>query len=113
MTVRASFDEGETWPASRVLHDGPSAYSDLAVLANRRAACLYEAGAANEVRGRVLVNVYLDSGATAADAARVKTLLADNAAVRAARTLGSSCGTTQTWRRRSTRSCAPSCICPA
>lgn len=38
-------------------------------------------GAANEVRGRVLVNVYLDSDATAADAARVKALLSGNAAV--------------------------------
>jgi cell division transport system permease protein len=38
-------------------------------------------GAANEVRGRVLVNVYLGATATAADAARVKALLADNPAV--------------------------------
>lgn len=44
MTVRASFDEGQTWPASRVLHAGPSAYSDLAVLADSQIACLYEAG---------------------------------------------------------------------
>ena len=32
-------------------------------------------GAANDVRGRVLVNVYLKNGATAADTARVKALL--------------------------------------
>jgi len=44
MTVRASFDEGQTWTASRVLHAGPSAYSDLAVLANGDIGCLYEAG---------------------------------------------------------------------
>ncbi len=44
MTVRASFDEGQTWTHSRVLHTGPSAYSDLAVLANGEIACLYEAG---------------------------------------------------------------------
>ena len=44
MTVRASFDEGRTWPVSRVLNPGPSAYSDLAVLANRQIACLYEGG---------------------------------------------------------------------
>lgn len=47
MTVRASFDEGETWPASRVLHEGPSGYSDLAVLAHGQIACLYEAGSAS------------------------------------------------------------------
>ncbi|MHB8954309.1 MAG: sialidase family protein [Pirellulaceae bacterium] len=44
MTVRASFDEGETWAACRVLHAGPSAYSDLAVLATGDIGCLYEAG---------------------------------------------------------------------
>jgi len=46
MTLRASFDEARTWPASRVLHEGPSAYSDLAVLANGQIACLFEAGSA-------------------------------------------------------------------
>ncbi len=44
MTVRASFDDGATWPSSYVLHAGPSAYSDLAVLSDGQAACLYEAG---------------------------------------------------------------------
>ena len=46
MTVRASLDDGQTWPASRVLWVGPSAYSDLAVLADGQIACLYEAGSA-------------------------------------------------------------------
>ena len=31
LTVRASFDDGQTWPVLRVLNAGPSAYSDLAV----------------------------------------------------------------------------------
>ena len=44
MTVRISVDEGQTWETSRTLHTGPSAYSDLAVLANGEIACLYEAG---------------------------------------------------------------------
>lgn len=44
MTVRASFDECKTWPVQKVLHAGPSAYSDLAILADGNAACLYEAG---------------------------------------------------------------------
>ncbi len=46
MTLRASFDEGQTWPVSQVLHAGPSAYSDLAVLADGQIACLYEGGSA-------------------------------------------------------------------
>lgn len=42
MTVRASFDDGKTWPASLTLYSGNSAYSDLAVLGNKTVACLYE-----------------------------------------------------------------------
>lgn len=44
MTVRASFDDGGTWPRKLVLHAGPSAYSDLAALAEGTAGCLYERG---------------------------------------------------------------------
>ena len=44
MTLRVSYDEGQSWPVSRTLHAGPSAYSDLAVLANGATGCLYEAG---------------------------------------------------------------------
>ncbi|MCX7047360.1 MAG: sialidase family protein [Candidatus Sumerlaeota bacterium] len=45
MTIRASYDEGSTWSSSKMLHDGPSAYSDIAVTAQGRIACLYECGA--------------------------------------------------------------------
>ena len=44
MTVRLSYDEGKTWPVSRLLHDGPSAYSCLAVLPEGDIGCLYEGG---------------------------------------------------------------------
>jgi sialidase-1 len=44
MTVRVSLDEGATWPASRVLHAGPAAYSCLTALADGSVGCLYEAG---------------------------------------------------------------------
>jgi sialidase-1 len=44
MTVRLSCDEGKTWPHARVLHNGPSAYSCLAVLPDGTIACLYERG---------------------------------------------------------------------
>jgi sialidase-1 len=44
LTMRASFDEGKTWPASKVLFPGPSAYSGMAVLNNGSILCLYEAG---------------------------------------------------------------------
>lgn len=44
MTVRLSYDEGKTWPVSKLLHEGPSAYSCLAVLPNGDIGCLYEGG---------------------------------------------------------------------
>ena len=47
MTIRASFDDGKTWPLQKVLHNGPSAYSDLVVLGNGKVACLHEYGAKN------------------------------------------------------------------
>jgi len=44
MTVRVSYDEGETWPVARELYAGPSAYSALAVLPDMTIGCLYERG---------------------------------------------------------------------
>ena len=61
MTIRASFDDGQTWPASRVLHAGPSAYSGLAVLGDGRIACLFEAGSTNAYEKIVLSRFPLDS----------------------------------------------------
>ncbi len=45
MTLRASFDEAETWPVALVLHSGLAAYSDLAVAPDGTICCLYECGA--------------------------------------------------------------------
>jgi len=42
LTVRASFDEGQTWPISRTIDAGPSAYSCLARLPNGQIGLLYE-----------------------------------------------------------------------
>lgn len=44
MTVRASLDDCATWSRMLLLHAGPSAYSDLAVLPAGWAGCLYERG---------------------------------------------------------------------
>lgn len=53
LTLRASEDEGKTWPISRVLDSGPSAYSDLAVLPDGTILCLYERNAREENGQRV------------------------------------------------------------
>jgi sialidase-1 len=44
LTVRLSYDEGETWPVSRLLHEGPAAYSSLVVLPDRTIGVLFERG---------------------------------------------------------------------
>jgi len=44
MTARMSYDECRTWAVSRPLHEGPSAYSDLAVAPDMAICCLYERG---------------------------------------------------------------------
>jgi sialidase-1 len=44
MTVRVSYDEGESWPVSRVIHAGPAAYSSLVVLPDMTIGLLYERG---------------------------------------------------------------------
>jgi sialidase-1 len=44
LTVKLSPDHGSTWPVSRVLEPGPSAYSDLAVLPEGTILCFFESG---------------------------------------------------------------------
>jgi sialidase-1 len=44
MTLRFSNDDGQTWPAARVIHDGPAAYSSLAMLRDASIGLLYERG---------------------------------------------------------------------
>lgn len=47
MTLRMSYDEGQSWPLDTVLHAGPAAYSDLVVLPGGDIGCLYERGEAS------------------------------------------------------------------
>lgn len=42
MTVRTSRDEGRTWGAGKLLQEGDSQYSSLALLPNGQVGCLYE-----------------------------------------------------------------------
>jgi sialidase-1 len=44
MTIRASRDEGKSWGWSRVLHEGPAAYSTVIALGDGSVAVLYERG---------------------------------------------------------------------
>ncbi len=44
VSLKLSYDEGQTWAVNRVLEPGHSAYSDLAVLPDGTILCLYERG---------------------------------------------------------------------
>lgn len=53
LTLRASFDDGQTWPVSRVLDPRPSAYSCLAILPDGLIGILYEAGDRSPYEGLI------------------------------------------------------------
>lgn len=42
LSIQLSHDDGKTWPASKTLDAGPSAYSDLAMLPDGTVLCLWE-----------------------------------------------------------------------
>lgn len=44
LTVRSSHDEGRTWTANKLIHEGPAAYSCLIALGSNQLGCLYERG---------------------------------------------------------------------
>jgi len=52
LTLRASFDDGRTWPWSAPLERGEAAYSCLAVLPDGAVVCLYEAGGYRRIVAR-------------------------------------------------------------
>lgn len=49
VSVKLSRDEGQTWPVNKLLEDGPSAYSDLAVTKDGTILCFY--GRAGDSKG--------------------------------------------------------------
>ena len=42
LSIKVSHDDGQTWPISKTLEPGPSAYSDLAILPGGDVLCIYE-----------------------------------------------------------------------
>ena len=60
LTVRVSYDEGATWPVSKVIYAGPAAYSGLTVLPDESIACLFECGKKNAYETISLARFPLD-----------------------------------------------------
>ena len=44
ITVRLSYDEGKTWPVSKIIHEGPGAYSNMVRLPGGNIGLLVEIG---------------------------------------------------------------------
>lgn len=44
LSIKLSYDEGETWPVNKVLEPGPSGYSDIAVTPSGTILCFYGRG---------------------------------------------------------------------
>ena len=61
LTVRLSPDDGRRWPRSLVLHEGPAAYSCLAVLPQGGLGCLFEAGEKSAYERIVFARFGLDA----------------------------------------------------
>ena len=59
MTLRVSMDGGKTWTKSKILNNGPSAYSDLTRLKSGDIGCFYEAGTKSPYEGIVFQRVKL------------------------------------------------------
>ena len=44
MTIQFSFNNSKTWSKKILIHEGPSAYSNLVQINNSEIACLFEGG---------------------------------------------------------------------
>ena len=60
LTVRVSEDEGSTWPHSKVLFDGPAAYSSMTLLPDGSIGILYERGEDNPYQTVVFTKMSLE-----------------------------------------------------
>ncbi len=59
LTIRTSRDEGRNWDWSRILHEGPAAYSTVIALGDGSVAVLYESGAKSSVERITFVRLKL------------------------------------------------------
>jgi sialidase-1 len=59
LTVRMSYDEGVTWPVTKVIDRGIAGYSDLAVTPDGIIHCLYEGGSITGTGGNQYKNTFM------------------------------------------------------
>ncbi len=64
LTIRISYDECQTWAVSKLLHEGPSAYSDLTIVPDMTICCFYERGKYSDMLTLAQFNIeWLTDGA--------------------------------------------------
>ena len=79
MTVRASFDEGKSWPVAKLIYGGPAAYSCLTVLPDGTVGLLYELdGSARISFARIASDVVAPAGGKEPVPAREDYLMLDS-----------------------------------
>jgi sialidase-1 len=59
-TIRMSYDEGVTWPVSKLIFEGAAGYSSLAVLSDNSILALFETGRYDLRESITLIKVHLD-----------------------------------------------------
>jgi sialidase-1 len=59
-TIRMSYDEGKTWPVSKLVYEGAAGYSQLAVLSDHTILALFETGRYDLRESITLIRVDLD-----------------------------------------------------
>lgn len=57
MTLKSSKDFGNSWELEKILHEGPSAYSDLTLVTKNTLGCLYEAGKESPYEGIIFETI--------------------------------------------------------
>ena len=75
LTIRLSYDEGKSWPVSRLIYAGGSAYSCLVVLPDGSIGCLFEK---DDCRRLTLVRITLEELTDGADSYRPMRRLREN-----------------------------------
>ena len=61
MTIQFSFDKTKTWSKKVLIHEGPSAYSNLINLKNGQIACLFEGGLDSPYEGVAFKKINIKS----------------------------------------------------
>lgn len=58
LTAKVSYDEGQTWPISKLIHEGPSGYSDVAVGADGTVYCLFETNSGKDWNYNIVLKTF-------------------------------------------------------